>query len=196
MKYTDVVQLMKQAADFAAAVAAQAKARQQQIARANSKYTQTTGKQPAISNVQANQIIDDSVRRRVAADAAKRKAADIRYNEFIAEQRRQNQARAARTNAIIAKQQAADQKRVTPTLRPMAEPKPVQAKPVMRNLSMTPPAKSSYQAFNRNNLSGYNQDQINAINAAAQRMGIKSNQISKVRFGANGQVTGINGIGI
>lgn len=58
------------------------------------------------------------------------------------------------------------------------------------------PIRPGYQKFNRNNLSGYSQDQINAINTAAQKYGIKNNQINRVRFGTNGQLTGINGIGL
>lgn len=48
----------------------------------------------------------------------------------------------------------------------------------------------NYQAFDRNNLSGYTQDQINAINAAAQKKGLKMGDITQVSFGNNGAVNG------
>ena len=48
----------------------------------------------------------------------------------------------------------------------------------------------NYQAFNRNNLSGYTQDQINAINAAAQKKGLKMGDITQVSFNDKGAVNG------
>lgn len=48
----------------------------------------------------------------------------------------------------------------------------------------------NYQAFNRNNLSGYTQDQINAINAAAQKKGLNMGDITQVSFNDKGAVNG------
>jgi len=48
----------------------------------------------------------------------------------------------------------------------------------------------NYQAFSRNNLSGYTQDQINAINAAAQKKGLKMGDITQVSFNDKGAVNG------
>lgn len=48
----------------------------------------------------------------------------------------------------------------------------------------------NYQTFNRNNLSGYTQDQINAINAAAQKKGLKMGDITQVSFNDKGAVNG------
>lgn len=48
----------------------------------------------------------------------------------------------------------------------------------------------NYQAFDRNNLAGYTQDQINAINAAAQKKGLKIGDITQVSFNDKGAVNG------
>lgn len=109
MKYTDVVKFMKQAAnEFDAAIAAQEKARQKQIADANTKFTQVTGKKPVISNTQANQILDDQVRRQTEEASRKYKEQEKLFSDFKAEENAKRDARVARTNATIAAQEKAD----------------------------------------------------------------------------------------
>lgn len=93
---------------FSSGIAAAQKQRQQQISNANKQYTQTTGKNPTMSNAQANQILDDYARQNVAIASQKRQEADARRAAFIAEQRAQANARAQRVNRTISAQQARD----------------------------------------------------------------------------------------